>query len=498
METQTTKDETTTQTAAPVALPTYEIDGHGREVWRVGTLTYSLAGLVILFFWLLWGDFSFFLKERSVPSVLQSLLGKFNASNATAGFLVGSLPQLIAIFLSPIISYRSDRHRGRWGRRIPYLFIPTPIAFLSMVGLAYSPQLGASLHKVLGSHSPGLDGCIVINLGLYWTLFEFCSIVCNSVLAALVNDVVPRQLIGRFFALFRMFSLAAGVGFNWYLLGQVEKYYAPIFIGIGALYLVSFSMMCFFVKEGTYPPVEELPPAGRGAHTAAGPVPGGFRPFGVIGTYFRECFSHPYYRWYFLSIALAAMAFQPANLYTLFFAQSAGLGLEGLGKAYGIQLGISFIVAFPLGWLADKFHPFRVTIAATALYALSTAVAFNLVHGPRSLYWAIIICGVMAGCWLTATAILAPLVLPKARFATLASAMGVCQSVGVMVVSWVSGKLLDMLNGPIRAGQVHRHLDYQYIYAFCALMMTAALWATIVVYRKFMALGGPEGYVAPE
>lgn len=503
METQTTKDKTTTQTAASVAVSEKKIRSiddlasYVREYllavwngkWSVGTLTYTIGGLAAVFFWLLWGDFSFFLKERSVPNVMQLLLDTFHAKNVTAGFLIGSLPQLIAIFLSPVISYRSDRHRGRWGRRIPYLFIPTPIAFLSMIGLAYSPRIGEWLHTALGAHSLGRESNIIMCLGVFWALFEICSIICNSVLAALVNDVVPRQLIGRFFALFRMFSLAAGMGFSWYLMGKMERYYGPIFIGIGTLYLISFSAMCFFVKEGTYPPIENTPMELAGTQTGIGNriVSSVVGCFESIGNYFTECFSHPYYRWYFLSITLAGMAFQPANLFTLFYAKSVGMSMKTLGEAYTVQLGCSFFIAFPLGWLADKFHPLRVTIVATALYALSTGLAFVFVNSPHRLYLAVIICGVMAGCWLTATAILAPAILPKGKFATLASASAVCQAIGVMAMSTVCGFILDHLNR-----------NYRFVYLFCSLMMATALWSTVVVYRKFMALGGPEGYVAPE
>src|SRR5207237_526996 len=112
------------------------ITPRSQKRWHVGTLTYTFAGLAALFFWLLWGDFTLSLKERSVPPTLQVLFRQFGASALVSGVLLGSLPQLIGIFLAPVISYKSDRHRGRWGRRIPFLLIPTPLAVLSMVGMS--------------------------------------------------------------------------------------------------------------------------------------------------------------------------------------------------------------------------------------------------------------------------------------------------------------------------------------------------------------------------
>src|SRR5437762_12607418 len=46
--------------------------------WSVGTLTYTAGGLAILFFWLLWGDFTISLKDRSVTPTLQVLLRTYH------------------------------------------------------------------------------------------------------------------------------------------------------------------------------------------------------------------------------------------------------------------------------------------------------------------------------------------------------------------------------------------------------------------------------------
>ena len=83
-----------------------------QKLWRIDTLTYTTAGLVVLFSWLLWGDFAWSMKERSVSKVLALLLKTFHASDFVTGVLLLSLPAAITLFLAPIISYRSDRHRG--------------------------------------------------------------------------------------------------------------------------------------------------------------------------------------------------------------------------------------------------------------------------------------------------------------------------------------------------------------------------------------------------
>lgn len=36
------------------------------KIWKQGTLTYTTFGLIALFFWLLWGDFTWAMKDRAV------------------------------------------------------------------------------------------------------------------------------------------------------------------------------------------------------------------------------------------------------------------------------------------------------------------------------------------------------------------------------------------------------------------------------------------------
>jgi len=55
------------------------------------------------------------------------------------------------------------------------------------------------------------------------------AVVGGSVFGGLVNDVVPREVIGRFYGLFRASSLIAGMLFNYFLLEHAEAYYFWLF-----------------------------------------------------------------------------------------------------------------------------------------------------------------------------------------------------------------------------------------------------------------------------
>ena len=458
------------------------------KVWSVGTLTYTTAGLVVLFCWLLWGDFAWSMKERSVSQVLQVLLKNFKASDTFAGVLMGSLPALIGLFLVPVISYRSDRHRGRWGRRLPYLFITTPIAALAMVGMAFGPKLGAWTHNALGPHSHGLNPSIVFYFSLFWTLFEFATIAANAVFNALINDVVPQAVIGRFFGLFRALSLIAGMIFFFWLMGIAGTQYIWIFAGIGALYAVGFTMMCLKVREGQYPPP---PPVDE----ERGPT---LRFFAAAMQYFRYCFSKPYYLWVFVALTVANLAFVPVNLFSVRYAINLEMDMGGwavtghgyLGLGYGgliaISYFISLVLSYFLGVLADRFHPLRMGMFSLLIYA--GAMLWGGLYARDTHIFAIAFVGhtVLSGTFFTTTASLGQRLYPRVTFAQIASAGGLVNSIANMVIGPAIGTLLD------------RSHIYRYTFLASCAIAIAGLLTLVVVHVYFMKLGGPKGYVPPE
>src|ERR1700712_1258941 len=96
-------------------------------LYRVGTLTYTKTGLFNVFFWMLWGDLCLNVMESAIPRMVPLQLQSLGASNAVIGLLTGSMMSLINWITNPLISTWSDRHRGKLGRRIPFLLYPTPL-----------------------------------------------------------------------------------------------------------------------------------------------------------------------------------------------------------------------------------------------------------------------------------------------------------------------------------------------------------------------------------
>src|SRR5438552_18465144 len=97
------------------------VDPANPNHFKTGTLSYTRASLALLFLWLLWGDFCFTLMETVVPSILPIKLNALGASNWIIGLIVITIPNAMNTAINPLVSFRSDRFRSRWGRRIPFL-----------------------------------------------------------------------------------------------------------------------------------------------------------------------------------------------------------------------------------------------------------------------------------------------------------------------------------------------------------------------------------------
>lgn len=452
-----------------------------KRVWRAGSLTYTSAGLVALFGWLLWGDFAWSMRDRSVGPMAQWYLKHLEVPNLLFALLLSSFPALVAFVLGPVISYRSDRHRGPRGRRIPFLLVTTPIAAFGMIGLGLCPLLGPILDEALGAASPGARVCSLICFGVFWATFEFATIAATAVFGGLINDVVPKPLVGRFYGLFRMVSLLDGVIFNYWLMGKVETHYTMILLIIGAFYCVGFLWVCLKVKEGEYPPPPPVAP------DAAGRGQGIWRRFGSgARTYCRECFANRYYVSIFVMLMVAAASFMPVNVFMIPYARSLGMSMETYGKCMALVFGVSLGLAYFLGWASDVFHPLRVSIAALLGYALVTVWGAMFARDAGSFAVALVLHGVLSGCYFTSSASLGLRLYPQAKFAQFASAAGILGSVANFSVGPLVGSLLDT------AGW-----GYHATFGVAAGLAVAACAIGCMVHRGFTAHGGSAGYTAP-
>lgn len=70
--------------------------------------------------------------DNTIPLILTN---KFGMKQSWSGVIM-ALDNILALFMLPLFGAISDRHRGRWGRRTPFVVIGTLVAALAFVGLS--------------------------------------------------------------------------------------------------------------------------------------------------------------------------------------------------------------------------------------------------------------------------------------------------------------------------------------------------------------------------
>ncbi|HWB54282.1 MAG TPA: MFS transporter, partial [Tepidisphaeraceae bacterium] len=398
---------------------------NGPKQYRVGTLAYTRPRLALLFFWLLWGDFCFNLMENVVPSILPLKLQKLGASNVTIGIILSTTPMLLNMILNPVIGFRSDRYRSRWGRRIPFIFVTLPFLVVCLLGLAFGDQIGAFLREalpILRNHFSS-SGVALGVTGIMMILFSIFNTFVNSVFWYLFNDVVPEHLLARFMAWFRLIGMGAIALYNFFIFKYAGAYATQIMAGAAILYLFGFGLMCLNVREGEYP----SPPEN---------TDGQIGPIAAIKTYARECLALPHY-WYIFLASICLGGVMASSAFMLFFYQSTGLTLAMIGVVIGVRSITTGVMVLGAGWLADRFHPIRVVIAGLLLQVLLAMPASLLWlfwrPSPTTSYWLwlILTIALIAPATALMTMLDPPLLMrifPRSRFGQFCSANALWRS----------------------------------------------------------------------
>jgi maltose/moltooligosaccharide transporter len=469
-----------TATATPAAKqppPVLEYDSTGGRIWRVGTLTYTRGGLSNVFLWMLWGDFCLTLMDFGVvPNLVPLQMKKHGASGMMIGFITGTVMELMSTVMVAIVSTWSDRHRGRLGRRMPFLLWATPPLALCLVALGFSPQLAAWLK----AHAPGVlvgvsIGSLTIGtMSVALTAYKFFDIFPQSVYYYLWPDVIPARLMGTFTSMFRVVGTLGSILFNWKLIRYVETHPQWICLLAAGLYLFSFLMLVFMVREGEYPPPEP-PPQGTF----------GERAVKTVRRYVRECFSSGYYWKIYLFNLFFVCGLAPFRNFLILYARDTlHIDIDRFGRAMLVKDIVLLAVFLALGPIVDRFHPLRAGIVANVATCVAGACAFAFIRDPASfMVWAIVVYAAVA-IFQVSTMSLGPRILPQKQYGQFVSAINVVFRLGIAVVMPFAGWFFD-------------RVGYRYVSAWFAAFTFMSSVMIILLYRDWKRLGGDANYEPP-
>ncbi|MFA5865456.1 MAG: MFS transporter [Phycisphaerae bacterium] len=457
--------------------------------YRVGTLQYTKMGLVMAFVWLLWGDFSFTLMEKIIPSVLPLKLQSLNASNWLMTCLVSTIPGVMTVTFNPYISFSSDRYRSRWGRRIPFLVFGTPFIVLVLVLLGYSDQIGRLLHTLLIHWFPSLtpETTIIIIIAILMAAYEFFNIFVNSIYIYLFNDVIPVAFLNRFMALFRVVSMGALSLYSWFVYKYAQTHMKEIFVGAAILYFVGFTIMCLKVKEGQYPPPSENIGRKKGI-------------WAMGQTYFLECFTHRYYWYFFLSNAFWNIA-NSIGMFYVFRDLDLGLTLDQMGKITAAASIITAILCYPAGMLADRLHPLRVMIGVKIIILIMAPIGLLYLFfdfTPQTvLYITIVTTCILipvVALYKTATLPMYMAILPKDRYGQFSSANSIVINIFSIFGVLAAGLFMDFLKNLYHGDKFY----YRYAACWTLALELISMVFLLLLYRGWKQHGGRQNYVPPD
>lgn len=459
------------------------------EPLRRGTLVYTKTGLAILLIWLLWGDFCYILMEQVIPTIMPLKLKALNTPNWLMSAILSSIPTAMSTVASPIIGFKSDHTRSRWGRRIPFLFIATPFVSLFLFLMAFSPEIGIYIHSyTLKGTAISPTAVIIACIAVFVVGYKFFDLMVGLLFNYLLNDVVPQTYLTRFYAIFRMVGVAASSLYNYYIFQFGESHTREILLGVALLYLTGFMLMCWKVKEGEYPPP---PDNNRNGFISS------------AKTYFRECFSHRLYIYYFLHTAFWNMG-GASYMFVLFLNLSLGLTLGQHGKILAIAQVVTVLLLYPAGMLADRFHPLRVMVwvkigilVATLLNMIWLVKTFS----PETNFYVIIaITAVTLPLNITYLAALNPMImriLPTSRF-------GQFHSAGIMVISLFSitsslavGFFFDMIRVLLPEAIWGKDFCYRFAPVWTFFFFSIGLIFLLLLFREWKRCGGDTAYKPP-
>ena len=447
------------------------------KIYRAGhTLQYTLRGLYMLFFWLLWGDFASTFFEAIFGRFTPLYLKDLHASNSLIGIMTGTITGFVNILFLPNISLWSDHYRGRLGRRVPFIYVVTPLTMVSLVALGFAPELAGWVQRVLLSHlAPSVTAAamIVPLFCVFATFYHFFNTVLLNSYNWLLRDVVPLELMARFLSWFRMVSTAGSWAFLWYFFPYIISRRREVFLGLGLFFLVSFLLMCWNVKEGEYPP----PPSSIDR-------PGLLKSFGL---YFRDCLSVPIYRNFFIVYVFVTLGSFCANSFTMLFnRETLGLSMDDMSRIFAWNTAVSAVVFFPVGWLCDKFSPLRVTLISLFGLILGPVWAYFWVTDKRTFLIYSLFSAVYATGWGLGFLATTMKLFPEDKFGQFSSGLSVFACGSIIIGNYLLGEFMDLV-----------HSDYRMVFVWCAACMSMTVFPMILVYRGWKQHGGPHNYVPP-
>jgi MFS family permease len=419
---------------------------------------------------------------------------------------LSTIPQIINPILNPIISIKSDRHRGPRGRRVPFLLYAAPVVCLCLTLMGFGNEIGEWLHgRVLPSWS--LTEVTLWTFVTLYLVFTVFNMFLGTTFYYLFNDVVPERHFIKFMAYMRAVGTVATMVYSWYIFGYSDKtgplnidlgffqyhndhfwYPKLILVGAAVFYTVAGTLAMLKVREPSYPPP---PPYPRGD---------GFiqKNCKMIQTIIRECFCHRFYVILFITLTVEWASYQVGNMVNP-IRKDLGMDLYALGKFGAATSFVTFALTLATANFGDRFRPLPLYVFSLALSLVLAPISLLfLIPGLSSTTYLWIelsrsLMGLPIGLVMAmASSPLLMSILPRDRFGQFSAALSSLRNIlagvlGSILVGW----LMHVMEG--WWGNYAWRLSFVWSVFFSFL--TGVCY--YVLYLEWKRMGGRHGFKPP-
>jgi GPH family glycoside/pentoside/hexuronide:cation symporter len=258
---------------------------------------------------------------------------------------------------SPIMGYFSDRSKSRFGRRIPFIAIGTPLLVATLIFIFRPPVATESVINVL---------YLTVMLGLFWIFFSAVATPHHALLPELVSTVRERINLANYVAIFGALGLFITFAGSGYL---IEHHgFGLMAIVMGVIVFVSLYILVIFIREKPWSSAKEVDLS----FTAA----------------IKHCLANRPFLYYVIAFTLTMMGLTLFGAAVPFIVTVLmGAPPEWAGYALGIAMGVA-LLSFPIvNYLAKKFGKKIVFAASILLFSVFASLLATIGMLPISPFY---------------------------------------------------------------------------------------------------------------
>ncbi|MBN2119135.1 MAG: MFS transporter [Anaerolineales bacterium] len=370
--------------------------------------------------------------------------------NTALGFL-GFVGLVVAMLVQPIVGVFSDRARGLWGRRLPFMLLGALMIAGSLYVLALAPALW------------------VLVLGIL--LIQMSSNILQGPWQALIPDLVPEHQRGTASGLKAVMDILAfvvGRGVAGFFFGRVPEWgEAAVLMAVSvpiAIFGLGLIVTAIWARE--------RPEAAAETVTTES-----------IGAALRKAFSvdwraHPTFRWWFFNRMLFWGAFIFLNTFLVTYMIGVLKMAEAdaqkfVGSLSTIIGGTLLLMALPAGLLADKFGR-KPLVMASGVVAFAGTVTLLLARDTTTIIIGGAVIGLSIGAFLSANWAMITDIVPRPEAARYLGIANIATCLGSGGARLLGAFLIDPLNKAFDSTSVG-FLTVYGLAALCFLASTLAI-----------------------